>query len=122
MSSPTVTETVSFLPTAVGQTVTLGPDTTAGVKRVVVNTLNLPAGAVLSISTQKIHVSGGSYYETDSSMAVSNAVAPSAAPSEGYQPIQSTSPEMSPYGYQAVITYVSGTLPTTAITVTMESL
>ena len=122
MSQPVVTETVNFLPTAVGQTVTLGPDTTAGVKRVVVNTLNLPAGAVLSISTQKIQVSGGSYYETDSSIVVSNAVAPSAAPSEGYQPIQNTSPEMSPYGYQAVITYVSGTLPTTAITVTMESL
>jgi len=122
MSSPTVTETVSFLPTAVGQTVTLGPDTTAGVKVVVVNTLNLPAGAVLSISTQKIQVSGGSYLETDSSMPVSNAVAPSAAPSEGYQPIQRTKAEISPYGYQAVITYVSGTLPTTAITVTMESL
>jgi hypothetical protein len=121
MSSPTVTYTVSFLPTAVGQTVTLGPDTTAGVKRVVTNTLNLPAGAVLWISTQKIQVSAGAYYETDSSLVVSNAVAPSVSPSAGYQALQSTDPEMSPYGYQAVITYVSGTLPTTAITITLES-
>lgn len=121
MSSPVVTATVNFLPTALGQTVTLGPDTTAGIKRIVTNVTNLPAGAVMTESTQKIQVSGGVYEETDSSITISNPVAITAAPGAGYQPLISTDPEMSPFGYQAVITYVSGTLPTTAITITLES-
>lgn len=121
MSSPIVTYTVSFLPAAVGDSVTLGPDTTAGIKDVVVNTLNLPAGTVLSISTQKIHTSGGVYYETDQSIVLVNPVTVGAAPSEGYEPIVTTDPEMSPFGYQAVITLVSGTLPTAGIEITLES-
>lgn len=121
MSSPVVTFTVNFLPTATGQTVTLGPDTTAGIKRVVASLLNLPAGALMTISTQKIQTSGGSYGETSSSLSVSIPVDIPAFPSEGYEPIVSTDPELSPFGYQAVITFVSGTLPTTAITITLES-
>lgn len=122
MSSPVVTATASFLPAAVGDSVTLGPDTTPGVKQVVPNMLNAPAGAIISVSTQKIHTSGGAYTETASSTTLSNPVTPTAAPSEGYQPLQPTEPEMSPFGYQAVITWVSGTLPTSAVTFTLESL
>ena len=121
MSSPVVTATVNFLPTALGQTITLGPDTTAGIKRVVTNATNLPAGAVMTESTQKIQVSGGVYEETDSSITISNPVAIPVAPGEGYQPLISTDPEMSPFGYQCVITFVSGTLPTVAIPITLES-
>ena len=121
MSSPVVTQTVNFLPTALGQTITLGPDTTAGIKSVVPNGLNLPAGAVMTVSTQKIQTSGGVYYETSASKTYSNSVAVPAAPSEGYEPLDPTDPEISCFGYQAVITYVSGTLPTSAITITLES-
>lgn len=120
MSSPTVTETVSFLPAAVGDSVTLGPDTTAGIKDVCVDLTNLPAGTIMTVSCQKIHTSGGSYYESQNAT-FSNPVAVPAAPGAGYEPLQTTEPELSPYGYQAVITLVSGTLPTTAITITLES-
>ncbi len=122
MPTPVVTATVSFLPAAVGDSVTLGPDTTPGVKQVVPNMLNSPPGTIISVSTQKIHTSGGAYYETESSTTLSNPVAPTAAPSEGYRPIQPTDPETSPFGYQAVITLVSGTLPTSGVTFTLESL
>lgn len=122
MSSPVVTYTLSFLPTAVGQSATLGPDTTAGVKEVCYDLRNLPAGAVITVSTQKIQSSGGVYVETDASEVLTNAVAPPAAPSEGYQPQGETEPEMSPFGYQAVVTFVSGTLPTTALVFTLESM
>ena len=121
MPSPTVPSTVTFLPTATGQTVTLGPDTTAGIKDVAIDTTNLPAGALITISTQKLMVSGGSYVETDSSISISPAVAAPAAPGAGYQPITHTEPEMSPYGYQAIVTFVSGTLPTTGLVINLES-
>ena len=121
MSSPVVTAAVNFLPAAVGDSVTLGPDTTAGVKQVVANMLNAPGGAVITVSTQKIQTSGGSYTETASSRTLSNSVTPPAAPAAGYSPLEPTDPEMSPFGYQAVITWVSGTLPTSAVTFTIES-
>lgn len=120
MSSPVVTYTVNFLPAAVGDSVTLGPDTTAGIKDVVTNLTNLPAGTILNVSCQKIQVSGGSYEETKN-ITYSNPIAIPAAPGAGYEPLQTSEPELSPYGYQAVITLVSGTLPTTAITITLES-
>ncbi len=121
MSSPVVTYTVNFLPAAVGDSVTLGPDTTAGIKDVVVDETNLPINTVLSVSTQKMQTSTGPYVETASSKTFIIGVAPSANPSEGYSPLESTDPEMSSFGYQAVITLVSGSLPTSAITVTLES-
>lgn len=121
MSSPVVTQSASFLPAAVGDSITVGPDTTAGIKDVVVNLTNLPAGAIMTVSCQKIQTSGGSYEETDSSMTLSNPVAVPAAPGAGYEPLQTSEPELSPFGYQAVVTYVSGTLPTSGIEITIES-
>lgn len=121
MSSPVVVATLSFLPAAVGDSAILGPDTTAGIKQIEPNLLNLPAGAVLSISTQKIHTSGGAYVETAASRVYSNPLAVPAEPSEGYAPVDPTDPEMSSYGYQAVVTFVSGTLPTTAIKINLLS-
>ena len=121
MSSPVVVATLDFLPAAVGDSATLGPDTTAGIKQIEPNLLNLPGGAGLWISTQKIHTPGGAYVETASSRVYSNAIAPTAEPSEGYAPVDPTDPEMSSYGYQAVVTFVSGTLPTTAIKINLLS-
>lgn len=120
MSTPVVTESASFLPAAVGDSITVGPDTTAGIKDVVVNLTNLPAGAVMTVSCQKIHTSGGSYEESQN-ITYSNPVAVPAAPGAGYEPLQTSEPEMSPFGYQAVVTFVSGTLPTTGIEITIES-
>jgi hypothetical protein len=122
MSTPVVTTTLNFLPAAVGDSATLGPDTTPGVKRVYINGINALAGGLYTISCQKIQVSGGAYTETASSRSFSNAITPTAAPSEGYAPLVATEAEASVYGYQAVITLVSGTLPTSAVVFTLESL
>ena len=122
MSTPVVTATLNFLPAAVGDSATLGPDTTPGVKRVYMNGLTALAGGLYTISCQKIQVSGGPYIETEASRSFSNALTPPAAPAEGYVPLVATEAEASIYGYQAVITFVSGALPTSPVVFTMESL
>lgn len=122
MSQPVITATLSFLPAAVGDSATLGPDTTPGVKRVYMNGLTALAGGLYTISCQKIQVSGGPYIETEASRSFSNALTPPAAPAEGYVPLVATEAEASIYGYQAVITFVSGALPTSPVVFTMESL
>jgi len=121
MSTPATPISATFLPTALGQSVTIS-DTTAGIKMTCLNGINGVGTGVYTVSVQKIQLSGGVLVETDASFVFSNAVTPPAAPAAGYEPmVHSPKALISNYEYSVTLTIVSGSLPTSALTISIES-
>ena len=106
--------TGTFLPAALATVYTLLTDGTGGVKKIRMNTTNLPAGAVLNLSLQALNSPTGAYVER-ANVTLSNAVAVPAAPAIGYEPDWESEEIVVEYGFQVQANVVSGTLPTTAL-------
>ncbi len=105
----------TYLPTALTTITTLVTDATLGVKKFKIDLTNLPAGTILNLSLQVINVSGGSYIE-EQNISLANTIAPTAAPSIGYEPVWESEGIVTQYGFQVQAQIISGTLPTTALT------